>query len=70
MNKREQAAEQRKIDNRKTKLMDLTQEGGTSVQAFDRVRLIHDQNGVSWVEAYDTVIAEIEAQAAGEGGNA
>lgn len=60
LNKREQAIEQRKLDNRKEKLMELS--GENSVAAFDRVRLIHDQNGVSWVEAYDTVIAEVEAQ--------
>lgn len=64
LNKRELAAEQRKLDNRKTKLLELT--GENSVLAFDRVRLVHDQNGVSWVEAYDAVIAEVEAQQAAD----
>lgn len=70
-NKRELAAEQRKIDNRKTKLMELS--GENSVAAFERVRLIHDQGGpdakgTTWIEAYDIVIAEVEAAAPKEDG--
>lgn len=59
LNKREQAAEQRKLDNRKAKVIELTEAAGTTVQAFDRVRLLHDQEGMSWVEAYDVVITEL-----------
>lgn len=66
-NKRELAAEQRKIDNRKTKVMELA--GDTTVLAFERVRMLHDQVGQSWVEAYDTVIQELEQQqASGQAG--
>lgn len=60
LNKREQQAEQRKIDNRKTRLLELSTDNAEA--AFERVRLVHDQNGVPWVEAYDVVIAEVEAQ--------
>jgi hypothetical protein len=55
--KRELAAEQRKLDHRKDKLMELA--GVNAEAAFRRVRLIHDQERVTWLEAYDTVIAEV-----------
>ena len=64
LNKREQAAALAKLDHRKTKLMAVP--GVDILAAFDRVRLLHDQEHKTWLEAYDIVIAEVEAAAAPE----
>lgn len=65
-NKRQIESEQRKIDKLKTELMELA--GDHVIEAFNRVRLIHDsQAHQDWQNAYIIVISEIKQQQKDEG---